>query len=124
MKLSKKIIACLLIVGGYISLTSMQNHPNGNISAAEFKAQLGLIAWLDDFEFDAKCKITSFTLYYTPKRKDAVVLKGKRGRFVNDIKQVVQQAKSGDSYAFTDVKVKCPGDPHSRPANGLYFQIR
>lgn len=100
------------------------NHKTGNITAAEFKAQLGLIAWLDDFDFDAKCFIDSYTLYYTPRRKDPVTLKAKGGSFKGKINQIVKQAKPGDQYAFVNVKVKCPGDQVGRKANSLYFKIR
>lgn len=96
----------------------------GNISAAEFKAQLGLIAWLDDFDFDAKCTVQSYTLYYTRKRQDPVTLVGQGGTFKGKVNQIVKQAKSGDQYAFMDVKVKCPGDKVGRKANSLYFKIR
>jgi len=114
----------------FLASTSTNNefHPNnfktGNISASEFKAQLGLIAWLDDFEFDAKCSIASYTLYYTPRRKDAMTLHAKGGSFKGKMNQVIKQAKSGDQYAFVDVKVKCPGDKFGRPANSLFFKIR
>lgn len=129
-----KKLALLLLVGCSVTLMSSTSsnhnaHPNymeddGNISAAEFKAQLGLIAWLDDFDFDAKCYISTYTLYYTPRRSDPVTLKAKGGSFNGKINQVIKQAKSGDQYAFVDVKVKCPGDDVSRKANSLYFKIR
>lgn len=96
----------------------------GNITAAEFKAQLGLIAWLDNFDFDAKCLIDSYTLYYTAKRKDPIVLKAKGGKFKGMVNKIIKQAASGDQYTFTDVKVKCSGDTVGRPANSLYFKIR
>lgn len=130
MKKVNQLVALLLFVVTStfcLSSTSISNDfspKGGNITASEFKAQLGLIPWLENFDFEAKCTITSFTLYYTPKREDTMVLKAKKGKFEGKIKEVVRQANSGDSYAFTNVKVKCPGDTYSRSANGLYFQIR
>jgi hypothetical protein len=120
----------LLIASAFMSASSSNSltYPpdikTGNISAAVFKGQLGLIAWLDDFDFDASCFVNSFTLYYTPKRQDVVTLTGKKGKFSGKISQYVKKAKPGDQYAFVDVKVKCPGDKHPRPANSLYFKIR
>jgi uncharacterized protein (UPF0333 family) len=132
MLILKKIIflSVLLLSTILMSSTSSNHtaHPNynktGNITAAEFKAQLGLIAWLDDFDFDAKCTIDSYTLYYTAKRKDPVMLNSKGGRFKGLVNQMIKQASSGDQYTFTNVKVKCPGDVVGRPANSLYFKIR
>ncbi len=125
-----RFVFMLLVATAFMSASSSnckyfsQDSKTGNISAAEFKAQLGLIAWLDDFDFDASCFVNSFTLYYTPKRKDVVILSGGKGKFSGLISQYVKKAKPGDQYAFVDVKVKCPGDKHARSANSLYFKIR
>lgn len=128
----KKIVFVSLIVLSTVLMSSTSsthiNHPEsnktGNITAAEFKAQLGLIAWLDNFDFDAKCTVDSYTLYYTARRKDPVMLNAKGGRFKGMINRIIKQASSGDQYTFTNVKVKCPGDEVGRPANSLYFKIR
>lgn len=128
----KKIMFLSLVILSTILMSSTGSndtaHPEynktGNITAAEFKAQLGLIAWLDDFDFDAKCTVDSYTLYYTAKRKDPVMLNARGGKFRGMMNKVIKQAASGDSYTFTNVKVKCPGDVVGRPANSLYFKIR
>lgn len=64
--LKKMFLLALLAISTVLMSSSNANnefHSNnyklGNITAAEFKAQLGLIAWLDDFDFDAKCSIDS-----------------------------------------------------------------
>lgn len=97
---------------------------DGLMGSGEFKAQPGLAAWLENFDFDARCKVQSFTMYYTRKRQDAVELKGTGGRFSGQISSAVKQAKPGDQYAFTDVKARCPGDKAGRRVNGLTFKIR
>lgn len=97
---------------------------DGSMGSGEFRAQPGLAAWLDNFDFDAKCQVQSYTLYYTAKRQDPVELKGKGGRFSGPIANVVKRAKPGDQYAFTEVKARCPGDKAGRRVNGLAFKIR
>ncbi|WMX15587.1 GldM family protein [Aureispira sp. CCB-E] len=97
---------------------------DGLMGSGEFKAQPGLAAWLENFDFDARCQVQSYTMYYTRKRQDAVELKGKGGRFSGQIASAVRQAKPGDQYAFTDVKARCPGDSAGRRVNGLTFKIR
>ena len=97
---------------------------DGMMGSGEFKAQPGLAAWLENFDFDARCKVQSYTMYYTRKRQDAVEVKGTGGRFSGQIASAVRQAKPGDQYAFTDVKAKCPGDKAGRRVNGLTFKIR
>jgi len=97
---------------------------DGLMGSGEFKAQPGLAAWLENFDFDARCKVQSYTMYYTRKRQDAVEVKGTGGRFSGQIASAVRQAKPGDQYAFTDVKARCPGDKAGRRVNGLTFKIR
>jgi hypothetical protein len=97
---------------------------DGAMGSGEFKAQPGLAAWLDNFDFDAKCGVQSYTLYYTRKRQDPVELKGQGSRFTGQIANAVRAAKPGDQYAFTEVKAKCPGDTAGRRVNGLAFKIK
>lgn len=97
---------------------------DGMMGSGEFKAQPGLAAWLENFDFDARCQVQSYTMYYTRKRQDPVELKGTGGRFSGQVASAVKQAKPGDQYAFTDVKARCPGDSAGRRVNGLTFQIR
>ena len=128
----KKIMFLPLVILSTVLMSSTSsNHitppdynKTGNITASEFKAQLGLIAWLDNFDFDAKCIVDSYTLYYTAKRKDPVMLNARGGKFKGMMNKIIKQAASGDQYTFTNVKVKCPGDVVGRPANSLYFKIR
>lgn len=97
---------------------------DGGMGSGTFKAQPGLIAWLDNFDFDAKCKVQSYTMYYTRKRQDPVELKGTGARFSGQVANAVRAAKPGDQYAFTDVKARCPGDTAGRRVNSLAFKIK
>jgi len=97
---------------------------NGSMGSGEFRAQPGLTANLDNFDMDARCAIQSYTLFYVRKYSDPVGLKGTGGRFTGRISSVIRQAKPGDQYSFTDVKVRCPGDVAGRRVNGLSFRIR
>ncbi len=97
---------------------------DGPIKSGTFKAQLGLIPNLENFDFNAKCTIQSYKLYYTRKRQDPVEIIGSGTRFSGQVLQVVRQAKPGDTYMFTEVKAKCPGDTVGRRVNGLSFTIR
>jgi gliding motility-associated protein GldM len=97
---------------------------DGLMGSGEFKAQPGLAAWLDNFDFDAKCQVQSYTLYYTRKREDPVEIQAEGGRFSGKAASAVSQAKPGDQYAFVDVKARCPGDKAGRRVNGLAFKIK
>ena len=49
---------------------------------------------------------------------------GNGGRFSGKVLNAIRQAKPGDQYVFTNVKVKCPSDKVDRRVNGLAFHIR
>ena len=105
-------------------LVKLGNKVDGLMGSGEFKAQLGLIPTLPNFDFEAKCKIQSYTLYYTRKRQDPVEVTGNGNRFSGKVSNVIRAAKPGDQYAFTNVKARCPGDSAARRVNGLSFKIK
>lgn len=97
---------------------------DGIIKSGVMRAQPGLAAWLDNFDFEAKCSVQSYTMYYTRKRQDPVEIQGSGGRFSGKALNAIQAAKPGDQYAFVNVKARCPGDSAGRPVNGMSFQVK
>ncbi len=100
------------------------NKEDGTLAAGTFKAQKGLIAWLDNFDFDAKCQIQGFRLVRVPKRADAIEVLNSGGGYKSRAQSLVKQAKPGDTYYFMDVKARCPGDTSGRKINSLVFKIK
>jgi gliding motility-associated protein GldM len=100
------------------------NKEDGSMGNGEFKAQSGLIAWLDNFDFDAKCDIQGFKLVRVPKRQDPIEVLNSGGRYSSDASRIANQAKPGDTYYFFDVKARCPGDKAGRKINSLVFNIK
>lgn len=96
----------------------------GTMTAAEMRVQPGIIPFLKDFEFDAKCRVVEFQMARVPKNDDAVFTTNQGGRFGSKAKRIIEQAKRGDSYFFNEVKVKCPGDTHTREISGMVFSIK
>ena len=97
---------------------------DGTMGNGEFRAQPGVIPWLDNFDFDAKCKIDGFTLTRVPKRADPIQLVNRGGTFDSKAKRLVGAAKPGDTYYFENVKARCPGDPAGRKINSMVFKIK
>lgn len=100
------------------------NEVGGLINSSEMKQQRGLMAILENFDFDAKCQIQSFTLYATPSRQDPVKITNSGGAFSGQALQTIQAAKPGTSYQFIDVKGRCPGDTAGRDLNSLAFLVK
>ena len=96
----------------------------GNPGNGAFKAQLGVIAELKDFDFDAKCKIQGFQIVRVPKRQDPLTAINSGGRYQTKAANLVRQAIPGDTYYFNNVKAKCPGDKAGRRINDMVFNIK
>lgn len=100
------------------------NKEDGSMGNGEFKVQKGLIAWLDNFDFDAKCNIQGFNLVKVAKRSDPVEVTNAGGSFDGKAQNLVTSAKPGDTFYFENVKARCPGDQAGRKINSLVFRIK
>ena len=100
------------------------NKEDGSMGNGEFKAQQGVIAWLDNFDFEAKCAIQGFKLVRVPKRQDPIEVLNSGGTYSSDAKRIVDQSRPGDTYYFFDVKARCPGDVAGRKINSMVFTIK
>ena len=94
------------------------------MGVGEFKAQGGVIAILENFDFDAKCKIQGFVLTRLQRdgTKEEQINRG--ARYSAKSKPIIQAAKPGDIYLYDNVKVRCPGDPAGRKINSMVFKIK
>jgi len=97
---------------------------DSRVGNGEFKAQPGVIAYLDDFDFDARCEIQGYSFTYQPARQDPVTVVNDRGAYNAESIRLVNLAKPGDTYYFDNVKARCPGDPAGRTINSLVYKIR
>jgi len=105
-------------------MARLSRSSGGFMGNGEFKAQGGLGAFLDNFDFDATCVIQGFKLTYIPRRQDAITVQNNGARYGDAARRVVNQAKPGDIYLFTDIKARCPGDNTGRPINSLAIIIK
>lgn len=96
---------------------------DGNISVDDFNSQNGLIAWLDHFDFEAKCNVQGFNLTRISKNGTIKMITNLGGEFTEETGKLIKLANPDDIYQFTNVRVRCPGDPASRRINSLVFSI-
>lgn len=97
---------------------------SGAMSNGEFKSQLGVGAYLDNFDFDARCQIDGFRLVRVPQRQDPEFATNGGGRYTAEAQALVNKARPGDRYFFENVKARCPGDKAGREINSMVFTIR
>ena len=100
------------------------NRKGGSMPSGEFKANRGLAAILEGFDFDARCSIQSYELVWVAKRQDAVAEKNEGGTYGAGAARLADKAKPGDVYYFNDIKGRCPGDGAGRNLGAIAFQIR
>ncbi len=100
------------------------NKTGGAMGNGEFKAQQGLASILENFDFDAKCKIMGYSLTRVAKRQDPVENSNAGARYDSKSKRLVDAAKPGDVYYFDNVKTKCPGDSAGRKLPSVVFKIK
>ncbi len=105
-------------------MATIGGQKGGTMSANAMRAQMGIITTLENFEYDAKCLIASFTLFYTPKGKESIELKGSSPRFEGAVRDAVLKAASGDLFVFQELKASCPGDVVPRSLNSLPILIK
>jgi len=97
---------------------------DGSMGNGEFRAQPGVIPWLDNFDFQAKCKIDGFNVTRVAKRSDPIQKVNRGGTFNSEVKRIINMAKPGDKYYFENIKARCPGDAAGRKINSLNFTIK
>ncbi len=96
--------------------------PMGN---GELRANGGVLAVLENFDFEARCEIAGFNMIYVPKRQDPIEIPNPGPRFTGAAANAVAQAKPGDQYQFQNIRAKCPGDGGStRKINSIAITIR
>jgi hypothetical protein len=96
----------------------------GMIGAGEFKAQQGLITHLEYFDFDATCSIVGYELTHIMATGDKTKSVNTGNRITDETAKLVHAAKPGDTYLFTNISAKCPGDRANRKISSLVYQIR
>ncbi len=95
----------------------------GNIRSNVFKAQTGLYAELENFDFQAKCNISGFEFVYAPKGRDVVPSVNAGGSFTAATKRLVNLVSPGDRVFIQNIKARCPGDEGPRALGSMVFNI-
>lgn len=76
----------------------------GVISASILAAQAGVVAGMDNFDFDLKFKVQSFNMEYTNSNGSNVILRSKNNRFTAEMKAAIKKLKRGRRVYFEEIK--------------------
>lgn len=95
----------------------------GKMGNGSFKGRRGIFAVLENFDFEAKCKIQGFELTRVPKRQDPVRAANSGPTYSGRVANLVQAAKPGDTFYFDNIKARCPGDKAGRKLTPMVWSI-
>lgn len=96
----------------------------GMISSGEMKIQLGLFVFMGDLFIKDCCSVQSFTLTYTGPGQNPVTFENNGAKFEDGALKLIQLARPGAIYQFSNVRGRCIGDSVSRRLNGMTFSVR
>lgn len=107
-------------------IPTLSGKHGGNMGNGEFKAQRALIPQLENFDFDARCEILSYTLFRIPKpgTGDPIANANQGGTFNAGSRSLIEKASPNDRYFFEDVRVKCPGWAGGKNVGTVSFKIQ
>lgn len=99
------------------------NQAGGKMGTGAMKAQQGLRAVLENFDFDAKFNVLSYEVTLAKPRADLLVRRNEGPRFSADVKDLLNQVEVGSIIYFDEIKVKGP-DKTTRKLPSISFQVR
>lgn len=107
-------------------IPTLSGQHGGSMGNGQFKAQQALIPQLENFDFDARCEVLSFTMFRIPKpgTGGAVANSNNGGTFNAGTRGLIDKASPNDRYLFEDVRVKCPGWPSGKNVGSVTFKIQ
>ncbi len=103
-------------------IAKIANQSGGNVKTGTFKAQQGMIAALENFDFEFKYKIVSFEVTYAAKRQDLVMTTIKGPIFSGKMKGWMKRGKPGDMFYFDNIKARGE-DKSTRKLPAIAFKL-
>ncbi|MEZ4886536.1 MAG: gliding motility protein GldM [Chitinophagales bacterium] len=94
----------------------------GGMKSGEMRAQRGVLAILEDFDFDARFDVLGFEMTYAKLREDLQVISNQGAAFNGSAQALISKASVGDIYYFDNIRVKGP-DGTTRKLPTMSFKI-
>lgn len=98
------------------------NEKGGSVKAATFKVQRGMLADLENFDFDVRFAVVSFEMTYAAARQDLLTATADGPLFTQKMLDYLSKGKPGDVFYFDKIKVKGP-DQVIRSLPGIVFKL-
>ena len=95
-------------------LSRYKANAESNIPKGEFKAQMGIAAYVECCGFDARCKMISFEVIRIPANEISSRAINNGGKFEETTLKLIHQAEAGDLYIFRNIYYQCPSTEKQR----------
>ena len=92
------------------------------IPKAIFKAQMGIVAHVEGFGFDAKCKTISYEVIRIPANDISSKSYNMGGEFQETTSNLIKQAEAGDLYIFRNIYYRCT-TPEKQRSEDMIIEI-
>lgn len=96
--------------------------PGGSIGVSKMKVQQGIVAELENFDFDIRFKIVGFNMTFAAKRQDLVEARVTGPLFDSKCKEFLNKAKPGDMIYFDEIRAQGP-DGTTRKLPSIAFKL-
>jgi hypothetical protein len=108
-----------------LMLNNIGLRKGGEIMVSIFKSASVMLAQVENFDFESKYVITSFTLTRIPKKGDPVSVENQGPTFGPAVVAEIQKCKAGDFYIFSNIKAKASGAADPKPlANTIAYFVK
>lgn len=95
---------------------------SGAVPKGKLAATAGIVAKMENFEFDVRVVVSSYKFVYTQANGLAKEISGKGPRFNDKVKSILRQLKSNARVTFEEIKVKMP-DGEIRPLSPVALKL-
>ncbi len=103
-------------------IAKIGNEKGGSVKAATFKVQRGIIADLENFDFNIKFQVVGYEMTYAAARQDLLSTSTDGPLFSQKMLDYLSKAKPGDVFYFDKVRAKGP-DGTTRNLPGIVFKL-
>src|SRR5690606_12990126 len=97
---------------------------SGTLNASVARAQPGVFAVLENFDFDMKFTVTRFTLIISRRRSDPFVQTASSNALTPQMKQALNTVSSGDVIAIDDIYVRGGDGTNRKLEQGIAIRIQ
>lgn len=103
---------------------AFSNFYGGVITKAELQQLTTVNAMLQNFDFDAQCTVTDFSVTILPYRSSPLPEYQVPGTFPQTLLDNIHALQPGDAFFIDNIKVKCSGDAGVRDMGSMAFKIK